>query len=184
MLKCLSKKPAKIKLPTKKSCQAQYTHLILGMYMQHVSLQATTTLTEWSERTIRRRLADGSLKCAADNGAHYKTMICFDSIKNDICIALEPDDIELLKAADAGDAKAQNDLALLFLENGKLKSAVYWLELAAKQNLADAMHLLGCCYLDGNGLPKDDNLAVMWIAKAASLGHSIAVAQIQSMRVN
>jgi TPR repeat protein len=152
--------------------------------MQHVSLQAATTLTEWSERTIRRRLADGSLKCAADNETYYKTMLCFDSIKHDICIALNPEDIELIKNADTGDASAQNDLALLFLENDKLKSAVYWLELAAKQQIADAMHLLGRCYLEGHGLAKDDNLAIMWIAKAASLGHSIAIAQIQSMRIN
>ncbi|MGZ4995606.1 MAG: tetratricopeptide repeat protein [Methylobacter sp.] len=152
--------------------------------MEHVSLLTATTLTEWSERTMRRRLADGSLKCAADNGTHYKTMICFDSIKHDICIALAPDDIELLEAADGGDAKAQNDLALLFLEHDKVKSAVYWLELAAKQNFTDAMHLLGCCYLEGNGLPKDDNLAMMWIAKAASMGHTIALAQIQSMRLS
>jgi TPR repeat protein len=152
--------------------------------MQHVSLQAATTLTEWSMRTLRRRLADGTLQCAADNEAHYKTMICFDSIKHDICIALDPDDIEVLQAADAGDAKSQNDLALLFLDNDKMKSAAYWLELAAKQNFTDAMHLLGCCYLEGNGLPKDDNLAIMWIAKAASLGHSIAIAQIQSMGLN
>lgn len=151
--------------------------------MQHISLQATTTLTEWSERTIRRRVADGSLKCAADNEAHYKTMICFDSIKHDICIALNPDDVELIKSADSGDAKAQNDLALLFLEHNKLKSAVYWLELAAKQQCTDAMHLLGCCYLEGNGLAKDDSLAIMWIAKAASLGHPIALAQIQSIRL-
>jgi len=151
--------------------------------MQHISLQATTTLTEWSERTIRRRLADGTLKCANHNDAHYKTMICFDSIKHDICIALGSDDIKLIKNADSGDAKAQNDLALLFLENNKLKSAVYWLELAAKQNFTDAMHLLGCCYLEGNGLPKDDNLAIMWIAKAASLGHPIALAQIQSIHL-
>lgn len=151
--------------------------------MQHVSLQAATTLTEWSERTIRRRIADGSLKCATDNEAHYKTMICFDSIKHDICLALAPDDIELINSADSGDATAQNDLALLFLEQDKTKSAVYWLELAAKQQLSDAMHLLGCCYLEGNGLPKDENLAIMWIAKAASLGHSIALAQIQSMRL-
>jgi TPR repeat protein len=150
--------------------------------MHHVSLQAATTLTEWSARTIRRRLADGSLKCAADNDDHYKTMISFESIKHDICIALDPDDIELITSADAGDAQAQNDLAVLFLEKNKAKSAVYWLELAAKQNLADAMHLLGCCYLEGNGLPKDDNLAIMWIAKAASLTHPIALAQIQSIR--
>jgi len=151
--------------------------------MQHVSLQAAITLTECSERTLRRRLADGSLRCAADNGAYFKTMICFDSIKHDICIPLNPDDIELIKNADSGNAKAQNDLALLFLEHNKLKSAVYWLELAAKQQLADAMHLLGRCYLEGNGLPKDDSLALMWIAKAASLGHSIALAQIQSIRL-
>lgn len=150
--------------------------------MQHISLQAASTLTEWSERTIRRRIADGSVKCS-DNGANYKTMICFDSIKQDICIALEADDIELLKTADSGEAKAQNDLALLFLEKNKLKSAVYWLELSAKQNFTDAMHLLGRCYLEGNGLPKDDSLAIMWIAKAASLGHSIALTQIQSMRL-
>jgi len=151
--------------------------------MHHVSLQAATTLTEWSVRTIRRRLADGTLQCAADNEAYYKTMIRFDSIKPDICIALAPDDIELIKIADAGDATAQNDLALLFLEQNKPKSAVYWLELAAKQHFTDAMHLLGCCYLEGNGLPKDDNLAMMWIAKAASLGHSVALAQIQSIRL-
>lgn len=151
--------------------------------MQHVSLQAATTLTEWSERTIRRRVADGSLQCAANKEAHYKTMICFDSIKRDICIALAPDDIELINSADSGDATAQNDLALLFLEKNKPRSAIYWLELAAKQQVADAMHLLGCCYLEGNGLAKDDSLAMMWIAKAASLGHSIALAQIQSIRL-
>jgi TPR repeat protein len=150
--------------------------------MHYVSLQAATTLTEWSERTLRRRIADGTLKCAAGNEARYKTMICFDSIKRDLCIALDPDNMELVKSADAGDAKAQNDLALLFLENNKPKSAVYWLELAAKQGFADAMQLLGHCYLEGNGLAKDDNLAIMWIAKAASLDHSIALAQIQSIR--
>ena len=150
--------------------------------MYYVSLQAATTLTEWSERTLRRRIADGTLKCAAGNEAYYKTMISFDSIIRDLCIALDPDTMELVKSADAGDAKAQNDLALLFLENNKPKSAVYWLELAAKQGFADAMQLLGRCYLEGKGLAKDDNLAIMWIAKAASLGHSIALAQIQSIR--
>ncbi len=32
--------------------------------MQHVSLQAAATLTEQSVRTLRRRIADGSIKCA------------------------------------------------------------------------------------------------------------------------
>ena len=152
--------------------------------MQHISLQAAATLTERSVRTLRRRLADGSLQCAADNDAYYKTMICFDAIKQELCIAVDDDDIELIKKADLGDAKAQNDLALLFLEHNKPKSAVYWLELAAKQGFTDAMHLLGRCYLEGKGLVQDNNLAIMWIAKAASLGHPIALAQIQSIRLS
>ncbi|MFI3120834.1 MAG: hypothetical protein QX203_12740 [Methylococcaceae bacterium] len=152
--------------------------------MQHVSLQAAATLTEWSERTIRRRIADGRLRCAADNKAHYKTMICFDSIEHDVCMALDAEDIELVARADAGDAKAQNDLALLFLDSNKPKSAIYWLELAAKQQLTDAMHMLGRCYLEGRGLAKNDSLALMWIAKAASLGHPIALAQIRSIRLS
>jgi uncharacterized protein len=73
-------------------------------------------------------------------------------------------------------------LGVLLLENDKPQRAIYWLELAAKQDFSDAMHLLGTCYLKGNGLAKDYNLALMWIAKAASLGHPIAVAQIQSIR--
>ena len=149
--------------------------------MQHLSLQAAITLTDWSERTIRRRVADGSLICAANTKDQHKTMIRFDSVRPYICIPLNQEDIELIENADEGDANAQNDLALLFLEHNLPKSAVYWLELAAKQNHADAVHLLGCCFLQGNGVAKDDNTAIMWIAKAASFGHSIAAAQIQSI---
>ena len=150
--------------------------------MQFVSLQAVTTLTECSVRTIRRRIADGTLKCATDEQAYYKTMICFDSIKDNICVTLTPKELELIEEADAGDSNAQTDLALLFLEKNKPKSAIYWLELAAKQQVADAMQLLGRCYLEGYGLAKDENLALMWISKAASLDHSIAIEQIQAIR--
>jgi hypothetical protein len=118
-----------------------------------------------SLRTLRRRLTDGTLTCASSEKDRNKTMICLDSIKNDIGIPLDLDDIELVKSADAGDPQAQNDLALLFLENNKPKSAIYWLGLAAKQDFADAMHLLGSCYSKGNGLAKDNNLALMWIVR-------------------
>jgi uncharacterized protein len=150
--------------------------------MHYVSLQAAATLTGWSERTLRRRIADGTLQCAGGDEAPYKTMISFDSIKDNLCISVDADAIELIEKADAGDANAQNDLAVLFLENNQPKSAVYWLELAAKQDFADAMQWLGRCYLEGKGLPKDNNLALMWIARAASLGHPIAIAQIESIR--
>lgn len=147
----------------------------------NISLQAAMSLTQWSERTIRRRVADGSLSCVTDARVTNKTLICFESIKPDVCLSLSDEDIELLKSADAGSAQAQTELALLFLENSKEKSAVYWLELAAKQNFPDALHWLGKCYLRGEGFAKDENLAVMWIAKAASLGHAVAKLQIEAL---
>ncbi len=150
--------------------------------LPNISLQAALTLTEWSERTIRRRIADGSLKCSNESGAYNKTLICFESIKQELCIPLSAADIELLERADAGDAEAQNDLGLLFMEHGKWKSAIYWLEQSAKQSFPDAMQWLGECYLRGQGVEKDEHLAVMWIARSASLGHKLAQLQIEAMR--
>ncbi|MDD2760402.1 MAG: hypothetical protein PHH11_08910 [Methylomonas sp.] len=147
-----------------------------------ISLQAAMSLTEWSERTLRRRLADGMLKCAGDCGPYNKTLICFESIAWDICLPLSAEDVDLVARADAGDVEAQTDLALLFFAHDKAKSAMVWLELAAKQGFPDAMQWLGECYLRGKGVVKDQHLAVMWIAKAASLGHSVAKAQIEAMR--
>lgn len=140
------------------------------------------TLTEWSERTVRRRLADGALKCADDSGPYNKTLICFSSIQQDVCIPLSIDDFELIELADSGHAASQNDLALLFFAHGKPKSAMVWLEVAAKQSFPDAMQWLGECYLRGECVGRDEHLAIMWIAKAASLGHSIAMAQMKSMQ--
>ncbi|MGY6277341.1 tetratricopeptide repeat protein [Methylomonas sp. MgM2] len=148
----------------------------------NISLQAAMTLTEWSERTIRRRIADGTLTCAEESGTYNKTLIRFESIERDLCIPLSSDDVELVEQADAGVAAAQNDLGLVFVSHGKWKSAIYWLEAAAKQNFPDAMQWLGECYLNGLGVEKDRHLAVMWIAKAASLGHAIAKLQIEAMR--
>ena len=148
--------------------------------MHYMSLQSAMTLTDLSERTLRRRLAEGMI-VKLNNEASNKTLIALDSIRRYFCLPFEADQLELIHQADQGDAKAQNELALFFLEHNKPKNALYWLELAIKQNVADAMYLMGCCYLNGNGLPKDANLAIMWIAKAAASGHCIASAQIQAI---
>lgn len=150
--------------------------------MNYISLQTAIVLTGCSLSTLKRRIADGSLDAVNTPSDHNKISVCLDTLKDSIGIPLDPEDLDLIKSADAGDAYSQNDLAVLFLENDKPKSAIYWLELATKQDFADAMHLLGTCYLKGNGVPKDNNLALMWIAKAASLGHPIAITQIQAIR--
>ena len=147
--------------------------------MNLISIGTASTLTEWSERTIWRRLSDGSLPRQTGSG---KLCISLESIQADVCIPLEPADIQVLMHAESGDATAQTDLALIFLEQNKPKSAVYWLESAAKQGNADAMHWMGRCYIDGIGLQCDDNLGLMWLSKAAAAGHPISQEQMQTMR--
>jgi hypothetical protein len=150
--------------------------------LECISLAAAITLTEWSQSTFRRRIADGSVKRIMENGGNGRSMVYLDSIKSHISIPLGPEETALLASADAGNAEAQNDLALLFLSNGKIKSALYWLELAIKQNHADAMHWLGRCYIEGKGIAKDENLGMMWLSKSAAQGHVIAQGQMQAMR--
>jgi len=146
-----------------------------------ISIAAAITLTELSKRTLWRRISDGSLIRIDDNTVDDKAKISLDAIKSNICVPLEPEDFDLIESADAGNAEAQTDLALLFLSNAKPESAVYWLKLAVKQDYLEAMHWLGRCYTDGNGLPKNENLGIMWIAKAAAQGHVISQGQMQTM---
>jgi uncharacterized protein len=144
-----------------------------------INIATAMTLTGLSKRTLWRRITAGTFESSALKGD--KTKITLATIKPYIRVPLEDRDYDLVIRADGGDPEAQCDLALIFLENDKPQAAFYWLELAAQQDFADAMHLLGRCYTDGNGIAKDENLGIMWIAKAASRGHVLAIAQIQGL---
>src|SRR5690606_35688324 len=124
-----------------------------------------------SERTLWRWIADGTLSRADNQAGREKTMIHLHSVEPYFSLPLHSEDFDLLVEADAGNPEAQNDLALLFLANAKPEGGIYWLNLAAAQGHADAMHWLGRCYIEGNGLLKDENLGIMWLAKAAAQGH-------------
>lgn len=108
-------------------------------------------------------------------------MIDIASIGPHICIPIGADDFAMIEHADAGEAQAQADLGVLFLAHGQSESAIYWLELSAKQNCANGMYLLGRCYIDGEVVSADENLGVMWIAKAASMNHTISKALMNSI---
>lgn len=149
--------------------------------MPLICLSSAITLTEWSERTFWRKFADGSMVRKIVEG---KAMIQFDLIKPYLCLPFGADDFPLLEKAEAGDAEAQNEIALLFLSYYKPKSAVFWLERAAKQGYADAMNLLSHCYMSGSGVSKDENIGIMWLANAAALGHVISQRMVQDFRNN
>ncbi len=143
----------------------------------YISIKTYANLAALSERTIRRYIATKEIHFLVDT-AKNKTLIAANELIKNAPIPISADDIMVIVDADNGDAEAQNNLAILFLEQAKPSIALYWLHLAVKQDNPDAMHLLGQCYQSGEGVIKDKNQAMTWISKAATLGHKIALKQM------
>ncbi len=143
-----------------------------------ISIAASVVVAERSRRTLWRRIADGTMTRLADD-AKGRAMLSLAEVAPLICVPLDQSDLDFLVQADAGNADAQNDIGQLFSNAGKPTIALYWLEQAARQGHADAMQWLGRCYIGGEGVPKNKNIGLMWIAKAAAHGHVIAQAQMQ-----
>lgn len=142
--------------------------------MQMLSLAAAAIMTNASESTFRRRIADGSLLKMTEPGPNGRSMIAFDAIAADLCIPLDAEDRPYLFAADAGNPEAQNDMGMQMLSHKMPKSAIYWFELASKQEYPEAMYWLARCYLSGEGVLTNTDVGMMWLAKAAAAGHVIA----------
>lgn len=80
----------------------------------------------------------------------------------------------LEKASAAGHPAANYNLALTLLATGREandKRAVASLEIAAANNIGDAMHALGILAKQGRGMPQSDAKAAEWMAKAAQVGN-------------
>jgi TPR repeat protein len=108
-------------------------------------------------------------------------MLLLDSLLPHFCVPFSDEDLEVLTAAVEGDAASQTDVALILLAAGKATNAIYWLNLAAQQNFADAMHFLGRCFIDGNGVDRDKQTGIALITKAATQGHVISRAQLKDL---
>ncbi|WP_241907900.1 tetratricopeptide repeat protein, partial [Vibrio splendidus] len=72
--------------------------------------------------------------------------------------------------AEQGDANAQSNLALMYLDGQGVaqddKQAVYWYRKASEQGLAFAQSELGFMYFNGQGVDQDNQQAVYWFRKA------------------
>ena len=96
-----------------------------------------------------------------------------------VLLSLHAGDLEdLTKKAKQGDAKAQHDLGLLYVE-GKgikkdLKLAFEWLSKSAEQGLSEAQCTFGYMYEIGEGIKQDSKLAVKWYILAAEQGNGVA----------
>jgi hypothetical protein len=82
------------------------------------------------------------------------------------------------KAADQGNASAQNSLGLIYAKGEGVtkdsKEAVRWFCTAADQGDATAQYNLGGMYYRGDGVTKDPKEAVRWYRKAADQGEALA----------
>lgn len=91
---------------------------------------------------------------------------------------------QLRKAAERGDARAQNELGDRLLQATDPKSrreALSWYEKAAKQNLVEAMFNLGLSYLSEADDFRDDAKALTWLRRAAERNHSEAQSLLGSL---
>lgn len=151
--------------------------------MNSISLDAVAALTGMGRSTLWRKAADGVL-AKGDKDARGRATLALSDVLGLICdstgVPFSDDDVAVLLQADAGDAQAQADIGALLQLHGGREAALYWLQAAAEQGSAEAMQWLGTAHAAG-GTERDEQLAVMWIAKAAALGHPIAKRQLEGL---
>ena len=86
--------------------------------------------------------------------------------------------IEFRKAAEKGDAAAQNSLGFAYVKGQGVPQdnveSVKWFRKAAQQGLAKAQYNLGFAYYNGYGVPQDYAEAVKWLRMAADQGSALA----------
>lgn len=147
------------------------------------SISTASLLLDRSERTLQRWCDDGTLRVVQRHARKAsRQLVDLSQILELFGPYSEPDFAALIEDADAGTSQAQNDLGLVLLQEGKAVAAVAFFQHAARQDDPEAMHWLSRCYREGLGVEKDENLAMMWLYKAAALGHVIAKAQADAVR--
>ncbi len=90
--------------------------------------------------------------------------------------------------AEAGDAEAQHNLAILYRGGHgvakDLDKSRQWFLRAAEQGIAAAQYNLGYMYDMGEGVEQSDRYAFLWYRKAAEQGHSLAQTNLGVMYAN
>ena len=146
------------------------------------SVPTAALLLDRSERTLQRWCEDRTLQVVHRDARRGAAMVNLAQVLEFFGPYSTPDFAALIEAADAGGAEAETDLGLALLQEGKAVAAVAFFQRAARQDDPEAMHWLYRCYREGLGIERDENLAMMWLHKAAALGHVIAQAQTSALR--
>lgn len=131
-----------------------------------------------SERTAWRLVSDNLIKTVIVAG---KTKVELDDVRSYFDQNIKHLTDELIERCDLGDAAAETDIAVELLELGNYKGALIWLNSAVNKDHPDALQILGDLNIKGVGTEQDHTKGIMLISKAATLGHHIAIAQMESL---
>ncbi|MEO5351910.1 MAG: hypothetical protein H7835_01685 [Magnetococcus sp. XQGC-1] len=93
-------------------------------------------------------------------------------------VAAQDDLAAVRKAAEQGDAAAQNNLGVLYATGQGVsrnhEKSLHWYRMAARQGHAIAQYNLGGLYYQGQGVPRDEREAAKWYRMAAQQGYAAA----------
>lgn len=77
---------------------------------------------------------------------------------------------KLISDAESGDSDAQYQIGIMYYKGIGIaqdyEAAIKWYKIAAEQKHPEALRMLGCAYLNGNGVEKDTNQALYYFLEA------------------
>ena len=173
-----------------------FLHLAAGAargYLAMVSKYSTASLATLGGILVAAALAGAAFAgpfedaIAAFNRADYATALRYyfgHGVQRDYAEALK----WFRKAADQGDADAQNGLGLMYREGHGVQQdyaeALKWFRKAADQGNANAQFKLGAMYEMGVGVPPNLTEALKWLRKAAEQDEVVAQSFVGTIYAN
>ena len=150
--------------------------------MPSISLNTAIAITGLSKRTLWRRIGEGRILRIEPHAMGEDARLNLDDVLPLSSLPLEPEDRAVIIEADAGDAVAQCELAVILLTADRARDAVPWMTRAAKQRYPDAMCYLGRFCLTGEAMPRDEEAGLMWLTQAGDKGHPLGQALAQFLQ--
>ena len=127
------------------------------------------------------------IRTAEDHGSEYAKAIMGIFYINGIIVQQDAD--EALERLNRGYKELQHPglaglLAYFYYHMANYKAALKYATEAAEKNDKTGLMILGTCYLNGNGVSKNEEKAYEYYIQAAAMGDEIALNQIGWMYMN